>query len=129
MAILHMADLPHGEWATARDMAARYAIPPELLGKVLQALARNSLVVSMPGVRGGYRLEKSLSDLNLGTVIEAVEGPVALVDCHEGPLRCAQFDTCIIKEPVQQIRSQLVQFIHNISLNQFRTTPALEDSK
>lgn len=129
MAILHMAELPHGEWATAKDMATRYAIPPELLGKVLQALARGSLVVSMPGVRGGYRLEKALGELTLGTVIEAVDGPVALVDCHEGPMRCAQFDTCIIKEPVQQIRTQLIQFIHNISLNQFRTTPVLEATK
>lgn len=127
MAILHMADLPAGEWATAKGIAERYSIPAELLGKVLQALARSSLVVSMPGVHGGYRLNGALERLNLGAVIEAVEGPVLLTDCQENPERCGQFHTCTIKEPIQHIHAQLVRFIHNISLDQFRAPPALEN--
>ncbi|MCZ7592496.1 MAG: Rrf2 family transcriptional regulator [Kiritimatiellae bacterium] len=77
----------------------------------------------------GIVSKKTLEELNLGAVIQAVEGPIALVDCQEGPIRCAQFDTCIIKEPVHQIRTQLNQFINNISLTQFRATPALENTK
>lgn len=126
MAILHMADTPAGEWATAKGIAQRYAIPPELLGKVLQSLARSSLVESMPGVNGGYRLRAPLGKLNLGNIIDAVEGPVQLVDCQENPERCSQYNSCIIKEPVQFIHAQLVEYIHNISLEQFRPPAALE---
>ncbi|HMP74831.1 MAG TPA: Rrf2 family transcriptional regulator [Kiritimatiellia bacterium] len=127
MAILHMADMPASELATAKLMAERYSIPAELLGKVLQALARAGVVSSTPGVHGGYRLNGPLDTVNLGRVIEAVEGPVMLTDCQEDPERCGQYHTCTIKEPIQHIHAQLVRYIHNISLNQFRAPPALEN--
>lgn len=129
MAILHMANMSTGEWTNAKRIAERYAIPSELLGKVLQALARAGLVASMPGVHGGYRLNHSLDRVNLGAVIEAVEGPVHLADCQENPERCGQYHACNIKEPIQHIHAQLVHYIHNISLNQFRAPPALENVK
>ncbi|MCO5045236.1 MAG: Rrf2 family transcriptional regulator [Kiritimatiellae bacterium] len=129
MAILHMSDLPASEWATAKGIADRYSIPAELLGKVMQSLARASLLVSMPGARGGYRLHQPLDRMNLGAVIEAVEGPILLTDCHEQPDRCPQLHACIIKEPIQHIHAQLVRFIYNISLTSFRTPSALENAQ
>jgi len=126
MAILHMSDVRAGDWVTAKDMAERYNIPGELLGKVMQALARAGLVSSTPGVRGGYRLNVPLDRMNLGAVIEAVEGPVLLADCQGHPDRCDQFHACTLKEPIQHIHAQLVRYIHNISLSQFRAPPALE---
>ena len=128
MAILHMADAPASERATAKVIAERYSIPAELLGKVLQALARAGIVASTPGVNGGYRLNGSLDRLSLGRVIEAVEGPVFLTDCQEDPERCGQYHTCSIKEPIQHIHAQHVRYIHHISLNQFRAPPALENA-
>ncbi len=125
MSILHVAALPAGEWATTKGIAERYAIPAELLGKVLQALARAGLLASSPGVHGGYRMNQSLEQVKLGAVIEAVEGPVYLANCQADPERCGQFHACSIKEPIQQIHAQLVRYIHSISLNEFRVlTPA-----
>ncbi len=129
MAILHMAELPSSEWATAKGIAERYSIPAELLGKVMQSLARATLLVSMPGARGGYRLQQPLDRMNLGSVIEAVEGPILLTDCQENPDRCPQLHTCNIKEPIQQIHTQLVQYIYNISLNSFRTPSVMEKAQ
>ena len=120
MAVLHMARKPGSDPASAKEIADQYAIPPELLGKVLQALARGKLITSTQGSRGGYQLQRSLDRINLGDVIEAVEGPVVLTRCQEDPAQCGQFHACTIKEPIQQIHDQLVRYIHGISLGAFR---------
>ena len=120
MAMLHMARQAGPEPASAKEMADQYAIPPELLGKVLQALARGKLIASTQGSRGGYQLQRPLDRINLGDVIEAVEGPVMLARCQEDPAHCGQFHACTIKEPVQQIHDQLMRYIRGISLGAFR---------
>lgn len=128
IALLHMARQRGSDLATAKDMADHYAIPGELLGKVLQALARSRLINSTQGSRGGYHLQQPIERITLGQVIEAVEGPVLLTRCQDDPATCGQFHACNIKQPIQQIHDQLVQFIHGISLGAFRA-PAGENSQ
>ena len=127
IALLHMARRNGSDLATAKDMADQYAIPGELLGKVLQALARGKLITSTQGSRGGYHLQQPIERITLGQVIEAVEGPVLLTRCQEDPATCGQFHACNIKQPIQHIHDQLVQFVHGISLGAFRP-PAVEES-
>jgi Rrf2 family protein len=120
MAVLHMSALRPGELATAKDMSEAYGMPGELLGKVLQSLARENVIEAVLGSRGGYRLRRPVEDLTLGQVIEAVDGPVHLARCQEDPDQCGQFHACTIKEPVYQVHEQLMNFIHGISLASFR---------
>ena len=120
IALLHMAGLRPGAIVTAKEVSDLFHIPPELLGKVLQSLVRSGLVASVQGARGGYHLARGLDGIQLGQVIEALEGPVFLTRCQEDPAQCGQFHACTIKEPVQQLQDQLQQFIHGISLGAFR---------
>lgn len=128
IALLHMAGKSSSDLVTAKEMADRFAIPGELLGKVLQALARAKLIHSTQGARGGYHLQRPVERITLGDVIEAIEGPVVLACCQENPAHCGQFHVCTIKEPVHQIHGQLVRFVHGLSLGDFRpvAAPALE---
>lgn len=119
IALLHMGRQRGGELATAKDMAERYEMPPELLGKVLQSLVRAELIESTPGARGGYAPARALERVTLGDVIEAVEGPVFFTRCQEDPASCGQFHACSIKEPIHAIQEQLVRFIHGVRLTQF----------
>lgn len=121
IAVLHMARKPGADLATAKEMADQYSIPGELLGKVLQSLARAKLIISTQGSRGGYQLQRPVERITLGEVIEAVEGPVMLTRCQEDPAHCGQFHACTIKEPIQQVHDQLVRYIHGISLGAFGT--------
>lgn len=120
MALMHMDALGPGVLVNAGDMAERYHMPAELLGKVLQALARAGLVESVHGARGGYRLHRSLDTLTVGDVLEAVEGPFRLVKCHEEPCQCDQYDVCTIREPVLAIQQQLVNYLGAFQLAGFR---------
>ena len=120
ISLLHMSGMGEGELSTAKEISEQYSIPAELLGKVLQALAKAELLVAVHGAHGGYRTARPLDKIVLGEVIEAVEGPVHFARCQEDPSACGQFHTCNIKEPVQQINEQLQEFIYGISLAGFK---------
>ena len=61
IAFKHLAQHPD-ESVSAREIAAQYQIPAELLAKVLQRLARKGLLVSQQGINGGYVLARDPSD-------------------------------------------------------------------
>ena len=56
IAMRHLAASEPGSSSSAREIAESYAIPAELLAKVLQRLVRARLLVSVQGTRGGYKL-------------------------------------------------------------------------
>ncbi len=58
IALKHLAQ-HHDESVSAREIAAQYHIPAELLAKVLQKLARKGLLVSQQGINGGYVLARA----------------------------------------------------------------------
>ncbi len=91
IAIIDMAANGKSSLTTAKDLSTKYNIPRELLGKVLQSLAREEVIVSQQGVKGGYRLKLPLDKINFNTIIKAVEGPIHLVDCRdESECNCEQ---------------------------------------
>jgi Rrf2 family protein len=120
MALVHMDSVRNGELVTSREISERYDIPAELLGKVLQALARAALIRSAPGVHGGYRLLKTIDRITLGQVVEAVEGPVRLATCQADPANCGQYENCNIKQPVMRVQRQLQDYMYGLSLAAFR---------
>ena len=120
IALMHMSALRGGDVAAAKTIAEECRIPVDLLGKVLQGLARGGLVESTAGARGGYRLSRPLDQLTLGAVIEALEGPVQLAKCQQGVRQCQIFDTCTIRSPVARLRAQVAQFVNGVSLSALR---------
>ena len=121
-AIIALVDMAgNGDLVTAKDISARYNIPREILGKVLQNLAKNNLIDSHQGVKGGYQLVVPLKEINIKTIIQTVDGPIHLVDCAvEDDCNCGQIDYCNIKSPMEFIQSELTKFFNNITLQDFK---------
>ncbi len=67
---------------TAR-LAAAYDLPPPYLNKQLQALVRAGILTSARGKGGGFRLARSLHDITLFDVVQAIEGPDPAFRCRE----------------------------------------------
>src|SRR6476660_7543101 len=83
IALKHLAQ-HHDESVSAREIAAQYHIPPELLAKVLQKLARKGLLVSQHGTNGGYVLARDPARIAIVDVVEALEGPISITPCERG---------------------------------------------
>jgi len=64
-----------------REIAERESIPARFLEQIFQDLKRAGLVGSKRGPRGGYHLARPASEISVGDVLRALEGPVvALLD-------------------------------------------------
>ena len=123
IALLHIDAWRDGGLVTAKEIAETYQLPAELLGKVLQSLAREGLVESVQGAKGGYRLNIPIESVSLGEVIEKLEGPIVITPCCDGSMDCRQVKTCNIRNPVQRIQEEVREFFYSLSLSKFRSNP------
>ncbi len=112
MAIRHLGLLPGGVCQSAREIATEYRIPPALMAKLLQRLARKGLVTSQHGTKGGYHLARPSSEIAIREVIEAIEGPVALVECLDARKGdCPQVCSCTVQRPLLALQSRIAEIL------------------
>ena len=100
---------------SAKRIAEEFAIPPELMAKILQRLAKQGLVVSTNGPRGGYGLACRPTEITVGQVIRALEGPINIVSCLEDS-ECPQMEKCNLRRPVHKIQAAISQVLDTMSL-------------
>ena len=121
IAIIEMSDGEKGKLTTAKELSQKYNIPPEIMGKVLQKLAKEGIITSQQGVKGGYLLELGLDQININALITAVEGPIHLTDCTaEKGVDCCLENYCNIKTPMEVIQVELMKFFRDITLEDFK---------
>lgn len=79
--MIHLASLPAGARVQLTKLAEATDVPQSFMSKVLQGLVRARLVVSRPGVNGGFELAVPAGEVTLLDVLEAIDGPVRLNVC------------------------------------------------
>lgn len=114
MALMHLSQRD-GSCST-RELAAGYGMPQDLLAKILQRLAREGLVVSQQGTKGGYQLARAADAITVVQVIEIVEGPLSLTQCLTDLGACDQFDTCNIKSPLQRLNDHVLLTLSRVTI-------------
>ena len=68
---------------SVRDVAERTGLPQPYLEQILLALKGAGLVRSKHGVGGGYVLARHPSEITLGQIVSAVDGPIVAGDFGE----------------------------------------------
>ena len=101
---------------SAKRIAEEFSIPRELLAKILQRLARERLIVSQNGPRGGYVLAHRPVEVTVGQVVRALEGPINIVECLEEDSDCPQMARCNLRRPVQKIQAAISQLLDTMTL-------------
>jgi Rrf2 family protein len=87
-----------------------------MVSKILKAMAREGLLVSQRGSKGGYRLVRDPEDLSVSEMIRVLEGPVALTDCAIGPALCEHETMCAVREPWQLISRVVEKALAEVTL-------------
>lgn len=116
IALMYMAARPEGRLAYRREIAEAHGIPTEFLAKVLQKLARVGLIRSYRGTQGGYALARTPAEITLADVVEAVEGPVALVECQCESYDCEQERSCNVKHALTGVQREIRRVLACVSL-------------
>ncbi len=103
-AMAALARLPEGEHAGAASIARAIGAPQNYLGKLLQTLAREGLVVSQKGVGGGFRLARDPRRISLLDVVEPIEHVSRWTGCVLGRSACSDEAPCVIHERWKRVR-------------------------
>ena len=101
--------------STTKEISDMYTIPRELLAKTLQQMARLKYIVAVQGPKGGYCIDEVLAKINLTQFVEAMEGPLAMVDCNINS-DCIQLNTCNIRMPINKINENIRSIFNNINI-------------
>ena len=128
IALKDLASRPEGDAPSAREIAERYAIPVELMAKVLQRLAKMGIVASHQGTRGGYHLARAATQISVADVILAIDGPVLVTACSDEDESCEQYDTCNVRDPLWRLKDRIVQALAAFTVNELVSENALEPS-
>jgi Rrf2 family protein len=120
MALRHMSR-KRSEVTSAREIADSYGLPFEITAKTLQRLKDTGLIQSAQGARGGYTLQRPLSEVSLAEFLSLMEGPQAVVACagvatHENEAGCEYHGRCEIRHVMSELNSRFQVFLSGIRL-------------
>jgi Rrf2 family protein len=125
-AAMDLARVGESGRVTAAEVAARYAIPPAVLAKVLQGLVRAGLAVGSRGSKGGYRLARKSSQMTVLEVLEAFEPrrePGACLLDPDRPGSCGQGATCRLRWLFDEVDELARSTFASITLETLVRTP------
>ena len=114
--LTHLANHPGGPF-NARDLAKTVQLPLPIVSKVLKLLAREGLLASQRGTKGGYGLARSPADITVAQIIRALEGPIAVTECTDSINgECDLELQCPVRANWHRINQAIQQALENITL-------------
>ncbi len=122
----HMASLPDRLFSAAR-IAHEAQLPPPTVSKILKILARDGLLDSHRGVKGGYILARAAEEISVADIISALDGPIGITECIcDTPGECWHESICPVRDNWQRINQAIRQALEAITLAEM-THPIFPD--
>jgi len=97
------------------DISKRQEISLSYLEQLFSKLRQNSLVSSVRGPGGGYRLSRESDDIFVAQIIDAVNESIDATNCR-GAGNCHQGQVCLTHHLWRDLSDQIHQFLSSISL-------------
>ena len=116
IALRHLRFIGKDHVVSSKEIANQYNIPKPLLSKVLQDLARQSLIEPIQGPRGGYKLKAKLDSFSMTEFFELMEGPWGIMDCYFDS-NCELVETCNIRSPIQRLNDSMRTMFDKMTVN------------
>ena len=79
----------HEDKIDAKTLSDEVFVTLRFTLKILHKLVQGQLVKSYKGVNGGYKLNKSPDEITLKSVIELIDGPIAIARCLDSGEGCS----------------------------------------
>lgn len=102
-------------FTTSEQIAREEEVSKKYLDTILGHLREVGILEAVRGVKGGYALARSPSEISAADVVEAFEGTVALVPCVEEASKCERALRCptrrvwcMASQAVREVLSELM---------------------
>ena len=120
-ALLMLAEDPDRGPVPIAQLAEAQRSPAKFLEAILLDLKRHGFLQSKKGKGGGYALSRRPTDITVGQVIRALEGPLALVPCvsqtaYAPCAECVDEATCRVRWAMKEVRDATAAILDHMSL-------------
>jgi Rrf2 family protein len=99
-----------------KDIAKRQGLSWKYLWNLIGPLKSAGLINSSRGSQGGYILSKPINQINLKDIVNAVEGPLCLVDCVENPSLCKRSKACVSRDIWAETSDKMQKYLESVTL-------------
>jgi FeS assembly SUF system regulator len=113
--LTHLAANADRQYA-APELAAEARLPLPMVSKILKLLARDGLLASHRGVKGGYSLARPAEEISMAEIIAALEGPIAITECISVESDCSHVALCPVSANWRRINEAVRTALEGISL-------------
>ncbi|MBP1582861.1 MAG: Rrf2 family transcriptional regulator [Victivallales bacterium] len=120
--LIDLATHDPGKPRMLKDIAKSQQISEKYISRLVIDLRKAKLVKSVRGIKGGFLLSRLPENITLLEVIEAMEGPVSIVDCVVAPDKCNRHDLCPARTIWCQLNDGLKDLTSKITLDNILDT-------
>ena len=100
---------------SASEVAAGLGMAASTVSKILKMLARENLVASVLGAKGGYVLARQPDEISVAEIINAMDGPISITECS-GTTSCERESFCSTRGNWQGINHIIQNALAKVSL-------------
>ncbi len=101
---------------SASEIAESLGITAATASKILKMLARQNLVVSVLGAKGGYTLARAASKISIAEIINAMDGPISITECSGEISSCSRESVCSTRGNWQIINKTIFGALEKVKL-------------
>jgi len=114
-ALIHLAE-NIGRTISVTELVEELGITRPFLRSIMQKLAKESLVGSHKGNKGGFKLIKNPDDILLIDLVEIFQGKFSLNECILNKDICPNIENCILKSRIEGIEEKVKKELESINL-------------
>ena len=100
---------------SASEVAAGLGMTVSTVSKILKMLARDNLIGSVLGAKGGYMLARHPQDISMAEIINAMDGPISITECSSTST-CARESICSTRSNWQGINHIILDALEKVNL-------------
>lgn len=115
-ALVEIATADQSELLNISQIAESQDISRKYLESLLIKLKKQGILKSIRGQRGGYKLNRAPIDINVHEIVEALHGPLCLIDCQMKGENCLREAQCTTVNLWKHLSDNLVGEMQKISL-------------
>lgn len=127
-AMVHLARLAPGTTVQSAEIAAAENISKKFLDAILLDLRNAGFVRSKKGPGGGYTLARDASEIVVGGVVRALDGPLAPIACasrtaYQPCDDCGDLSACAVRLTMLEVRDAMAGVLDRMSLAEMAKLP------
>ena len=100
---------------TLTEIAARQTISLSYLEQLFARLRKAGIVQGVRGPGGGYQLQRALNEVNIASIVEAVNEPIDSTKCG-GEANCQQDSVCLTHDLWVGLSEHIRLYLSEITL-------------